>query len=28
VHIKSLYRKTGTHNRSALLQRVSELGIL
>ena len=28
VHIKSIYRKTGTHTRSALLQRVNELGVL
>jgi LuxR family maltose regulon positive regulatory protein len=28
VHIKSIYRKTGAHTRSALLQRVTELGIL
>jgi LuxR family transcriptional regulator, maltose regulon positive regulatory protein len=28
VHIKSIYRKTGTHTRTVLLQRVIELGIL
>lgn len=28
VHIKSIYRKTGTHTHAALLRRVMELGIL
>ncbi|PKO16369.1 MAG: hypothetical protein CVU39_08370 [Chloroflexi bacterium HGW-Chloroflexi-10] len=28
VHIKSIYRKTGTHTRSVMLKRVIELGVL